>query len=300
MMQEKGRFEVQECKVEANTAWVLADQYFGRPVSLYRTREEAEKHRDNLTSMSMSTAQIESVRLWRRSALRLRRLYEEAKWGVNEEETKAITGLDPIPLKVRYTEMHCDFGGVVELQVKALLRLEGQSLDQALSAGHQLGELLENADEKGCGIEREYTRWGNAFDRKCAEENRKGGSYETPMSVVWGTANEVARNLSGWRNSWYWGEKAGEENFPGKGPLITFILLAHVLDHLLLKRHILTVHDPAMYRGLELRSLCDEPDDGQLGEAVLGLIRPWWDRTKLWNPMWGYSTTSDWWRERSE
>ena len=298
MMQEKGRFEVQECKVEANTAWGLADQYFGRPVSLYRTREEAEKHRDNL--ISMSTAQIESARLWRRSALRLRRLYEEAKWGVNEEETKAITGLDPIPLKVRYTEMHCDFGGVVELQLKALLRLEGQSLGQARSAGHQLGCLLAKADGKGCGIEREYTRWGNAFDRKCAEENRKGGSYETPMSVVWGTANEVARNLSGWRDSWYWGEKAGEENFPGEGPLITFILLAHVLDHLLLKRHILTVHDPAMYRGLELRSLCDEPGDGQLGEAVLGLIRPWWDRTKLWNPMWGYSTTSDWWRERSE
>ena len=296
MMQEKGRFEVQECKVEANTAWVLADQYFGRPVSLYRTREEAEKHRDNL--ISMSTAQIESVRLWRRSALRLRRLYEEAKWGVNEEETKAITGLDPIPVKVRYTEMHCDFGGVVELQLKALLRLEGQSLEQARSAKHQLGKLLKKADERGCGIEREYTRWGNAFDRKCAEENRKGGSYETPMS--WGTANEVACNLSGWRNSWYWGEKAGEENFPGKGPLITFILLAHVLDHLLLKRHILTVHDQSMYRGLELRSLCDEPDDGQLGEAVLGLIRPWWDRTKLWNPMWGYSTTSDWWRERSE
>lgn len=297
-MEEKGRFDVQECKVEANTAWVLADQHLGLPVSLYRTREEAEKHRNNLTSMS--TAQIESVQLWRRSALRLRRLYEEAKWGTNPDETKAITGLEPIPLKDRYTEMHCDFSGVVELQLKALLRLEGQSLKEAHSEGHQLGNLLAEADRRGCGVERQYTRWGNAFDRECAEENRKGKSFEVPTSVVWGTANDVARNLSGWRKRWYWGEEAGKDNFPGEGPLITFILLAHVLDHLLLKRHILTVHDPSMYCGMDLRSLCDEPHDGQLGEAVLGLIRPWWDGTKTWNPMWGYSTISDWWRERSE
>ena len=298
MVQKKRRFDVRKCKVEANMAWILADQHFGLPVSLYRTRQEAEKHRNNLTSMS--TAQVESVRLWRRSALRLRRLYEEAKWGTNQDETKAITGLEPIPLKVRYTEMHCDFGGVVELQLKALLRLEGQSHDEARRAGHQLGHLLAAADRRGCGIEREYSRWGNAFDRECAEENRKGKSFDAPSSVVWGTANEVAQNLSGWRDRWYWGEEAGEENFPGEGALITFILLAHVLDHLLLKRHILTVHDPAMYGSLKLRLLCDEPENRQLGEAVLGLIRPWWDRTKLWNPMWGYSTISDWWRKRSE
>lgn len=293
-MTKEERFEVKGCMTPNGQAWAVVDHWMEGCMWIFTKKEAAEERRTRL--LDTREEQQVSGRLWRRAWMQLRNVYEQARWAMHPELGKHVTGAEHRGIHERFVDMYCQFGGITELQIKALLRNKGKSKKGTRKLSHNLGKGLAALEEGGYEIEEEYGRWTEGIGRQArrlAEEVDGGHPWE---NLEWKTAESVVASMATWRDLWYWGEDKRGTDFGGKEKLPRLIVLCYVLDHLLLREHREAVHSPGGWVGIETYSIWDVKDPKRMGEAVWGLVNPWGERSRIQNPMWEYTTAYDWWR----